>query len=490
MPISFQTNYASLVAENNLNTNTNFQTQTIEELTSGYRINNSGDDPAGLAVANQYQSSIAELTQGVLNGNQGVNALQIADGGLSNITTILNRLQTLATESASTTFTGNRSNINVEYQQLVSQITQQASNIGLAAGGQLNTKNEIYIGGGNTSPNSQVSVDLSGPQNQVDATGLSLANTSVLGGGTELTGNSIRLDAPGATFLTSTSQSFTFNLISNNNATSVTATVTGGASGLTEAGVLSSLNTSLSQYGITAQVGSDGQLSFGGGTPFTVATTTPGAGAIASTSSGTNNGVFSVDSSDESSTYTTGTAETLTFQNGQGTANVTLAGTEDLAAALSEINAQTAAIGIYAVSNTSATPGISIQSDSNFTASTNAAASGGVFTNPGAQGITAPTTSSTATGNALSAISQITAAIQQLGQVQSRVGAGENVLNYAINLANSQITNYSASESSIKDADVATAAANLTKAQVLQQASVAALAQANAAPQALLKLLQ
>src|SRR5580704_426495 len=148
MSISFQTNYASLVAANNLNTNNNFQTQTIEALTSGYRINNSGDDPAGLAVANQYQSTIAELTQGVLNGNEGVNTLQIADGGLSNITTILNRLQTLATESASTTFTGDRANIETEYQQLVSQITQQASNIGLAAGGSLNTTNEVYIGGG------------------------------------------------------------------------------------------------------------------------------------------------------------------------------------------------------------------------------------------------------------------------------------------------------------------------------------------------------
>ncbi len=488
MSISFQTNYASLVAENNLNTNTNFQTQTIEQLTSGYRINNSGDDPAGLAVANQYQSSIAELTQGVLNGNQGVNALQIADGGLSNITTILNRLQTLATESASTTFTGNRANINTEYQQLVSQITQQASNIGLAAGGQLNTKNEIYIGGGNTAPNSQVSVDLSGPENQVDAAGLGLTNTSVLGGGAELTGNTVRLDAPGATFLTGTSQSFTFNVISNNNATSITATVTGGGSGLTEAGVLSSLNNSLSQYGITAQVGSDGQLSFGGGTPFTVSTTAAGSGAIASTSTGANNGVYSVTPADESSTYTTGTAETLTFQNGQGSANVTLAGTENLASALSEINAQTASIGIYAVANASGL-GVAIQSDSNFTASTNAGAAG-VFTATGPQGITAPTTSATATGNALSAVAAITSAVNQLGQVQARVGAGENILNYAINLANSQITNYSASESSIKDADVATAAANLTKAQVLQQASVAALAQANAAPQALLKLLQ
>jgi len=485
MSISFQTNYASLVAANNLNTNTNFQTQTIEQLTSGYRINNSGDDAAGLAVANQYQSSIAELTQGVLNGNQGVNALQIADGGLSNITTILNRLNTLATESASSTFTGDRSNINTEYQQLVSQVTQQASNVGLAAGGYLNNVNQVYIGGGNTSANSQITVDLSGPQNQVDATGLGIANTSVLGGGAELTGNSVRLDAPGASFLTSASQTFTFNLIHNNSATSVTATVTGGASGLNESQVLSSLNSQLSPYGITAQVGSDGQLNFGGGTAFTVSTTTADAvDQIATTAStATNNGVYNA----AGAAVYAGKAETLTFQNAQGTANVTLTAADTLTSALAKINAQTATLGIYAVANSAGT-GVSLQSTGNFTASTTAA--GGTFTAAGAQTITAPTASATATGNALSAVSAIDAAVVQLGQVQARVGAGENVLNYGINLANSQITNYSAAESGIKDANVATAAANLTKAQVLQQASVAALAQANSAPQALLKLLQ
>jgi flagellin len=485
MSISFQTNYASLVAANNLNTNTNFQTQTIEQLTSGYRINNSGDDAAGLAVANQYQSSIAELTQGVLNGNQGVNALQIADGGLSNITTILNRLKTLATESASTTFTGDRSNINVEYQQLVSQVSQQASNIGLSANGQLNSVNQVYIGGGNTSANSQVTVDLSGSQNQVDATGLGIANTTVLGGGAELAGNSVRLDAPGASFLTSASQTFTFNLIHNNAATSVTATVTGGASGLNQSQVLSSLNSQLSPYGISAQVGSDGQLSFGGGTAFTVSTATAdGVDPIATTaSSTTNNGVYAAAGA---GTFH-GVAETLTFQNAQGTASVGLLVGGSLATAISTINAQTASLGIYAVTNAAGT-GISLQSDSNFTASSNTAA--GVFTAAGAQAITAPTTSSTATGNALAAVAAINAAVLQLGNIQARVGAGENKLNYAINLANSQITNYSAAESGIKDADIATAAANLTKAQVLQQASVAALAQANSAPQALLKLLQ
>jgi flagellin len=70
------------------------------------------------------------------------------------------------------------------------------------------------------------------------------------------------------------------------------------------------------------------------------------------------------------------------------------------------------------------------------------------------------------------------------------VGAGQNDLQYAIQLGQSQIANFSAAQSRIRDADIATEAANLTKAQVLAQSSVAALAQANAAPQALLKLLQ
>ena len=486
MAISFQTNYAALVAENNLNTNNNFQTSTIEALTSGYRINSSSDDAAGLAVANQYQASINTLTQGVLNGNAGVNTLQIADGGLSNITTILDRLQTLASESASTTFTGNRANINVEYQQLVTEISQQADNIGLGAGGSLNVKNQVFVGGGNTQTNSQVEVDLSGAINQVDANGLGLTNTSVLGGGTELAGNGVRLDAPGANFLSaSATQTFTFNLNQGGAATSITATVTGTAGGINQAGVLTQLNNQLSPYGITAAVGSDGQINFGGTTAFTVATATADATDEIATTATTavNNGVYSV----AGAAAYTGKIETLTFQNAQGTGTVSLTAANTLASAIGAINAQTASLGIYAVENAAQT-GISIQSANAFTASTTAAT--GTFTAAGAQATTAPTVSATATGNALAAITAITNAITQLGNVQSRVGAGENVLNYAINLANSQITNFSAAESGIRDANIAQEASNLTKAQVIQQASVAALAQANSTPQALLKLLQ
>ena len=88
------------------------------------------------------------------------------------------------------------------------------------------------------------------------------------------------------------------------------------------------------------------------------------------------------------------------------------------------------------------------------------------------------------------AVSAISAAIATLGSAQAAVGKGQNQLNYAVGLAQSQISNFSAAESRIRDAYVAAEAANLTKAQVLQQASLAAMAQANSAPQAVLSLLR
>src|SRR5580693_5425076 len=151
MSNSIQTNIASLEALQYINVNNEFQNNTIQQLSSGYRINSSGDDAAGLATANQYAGTIATLTQGVINaGNSGA-TLQIADGGISNISTILNRLQTLATESASSTFAGNRTTVNDEYQGLLTEINRQAASIGLASTGGAasanNTALTTYVGG-------------------------------------------------------------------------------------------------------------------------------------------------------------------------------------------------------------------------------------------------------------------------------------------------------------------------------------------------------
>ncbi|HEY4361259.1 MAG TPA: flagellin [Bryobacteraceae bacterium] len=278
MSLSFQTNVTSLVAENNLQVNSNFQAQTITRLTSGFRINSSGDDAAGLAVANGFRSTVAELQQGVRNANDGQSILQTIDGGLNNISNILDRLKTLATQSASGTFSGDRNTLNQEFSTLLGEINRQAANIGLASGtGQAsvyNTSIAVYIGGGDTQTDSQVNVNLSGSANTVDSLGLGISNDDV-----------------------------------------------------------------------------------------------------------------------------------------------------------------------------------------------------------------------TSASDAQTAITHLESAVKSLGLVQGAVGAGENALSYAVSLAQSQITNDSAAESRIRDADIATEAANLTKSQVLAQSSVAALAQANSAPQALLKLL-
>jgi flagellin len=91
---------------------------------------------------------------------------------------------------------------------------------------------------------------------------------------------------------------------------------------------------------------------------------------------------------------------------------------------------------------------------------------------------------------AQAAVTAISKAVAALGSAQSGIGIGENQVNYAVNLAQSQITNLSSAESQIRDANVAQQAANLSKAQVLTQASIAAMAQANSAPQAVLSLLR
>src|ERR1035437_5717079 len=185
--ISIQTNVNSLVAQQNLSVTSAFQSKTIAQLTSGYRINQSGDDAAGLAVANKFRSTVAELTQGVANGNDATAQLQIMDGGMSNISAILDRLKTLATQSASGTFTGNRATLNSEFQNDVAEIDRQAQSIGLDTGGTFAKSLNVYLGQGSGSAslaNAQVNVDLSAAT--VDAQSLGLAGMQAVTGTADL----------------------------------------------------------------------------------------------------------------------------------------------------------------------------------------------------------------------------------------------------------------------------------------------------------------
>lgn len=204
-----------------------------------------------------------------------------------------------------------------------------------------------------------------------------------------------------------------------------------------------------------------------------------------------------------------GDAQTLTISaaNSTGTittANVSLAGATTKTQAITAINAQLSAAGgplagVFAVDDGSATGHIELLGTGQNSA--HQVSVGADANTPGdsvgAQGTTIASTGSggssldisTAAG-AQSAVSVLANAVTSLGTAQAAAGKGESNFNYAINLANSQLTNETAAESSIRDADLATEAANLTTAQILMQAGVAALAQANTAPQNILTLLK
>lgn len=126
-------NVASANAQANLiNTNLGLRS-ALNRLSSGLRINNSGDDAAGLAVANNYRSQVAVLNQGIRNANDGMSNLQIKDGALANISTLLDRLSTLATQSASSSSTVDRTKLNTEFASVLTEINREASVGGLGA---------------------------------------------------------------------------------------------------------------------------------------------------------------------------------------------------------------------------------------------------------------------------------------------------------------------------------------------------------------------
>ncbi len=125
------------------------------------------------------------LTQGVRNANDGLSQLQTADGGINNISQLLDRARTLATQSASGAFTGDRSVLNSEFQSVIGEIDRQAQAVGLNTGGQFAKALSVFIGGGQSSngitatTNGSVSLDLS--RSSVDSASLGLKGVQAQG---------------------------------------------------------------------------------------------------------------------------------------------------------------------------------------------------------------------------------------------------------------------------------------------------------------------
>lgn len=123
-----QHNLTAINASNKLKSNESTVSKNIQKLSSGYRINSAADDAAGLAVSEKMRREIAGLSQAQDNTKNGINFIQTAEGGLNEITSILQRMNTLAVESANGTYQNNdRTDLQKEFTQLQTEIDNISS---------------------------------------------------------------------------------------------------------------------------------------------------------------------------------------------------------------------------------------------------------------------------------------------------------------------------------------------------------------------------
>ena len=155
---SVVSNIASANAQANLTGTTLGLNRALNRLSSGFRINTAGDDAAGLAVANTYRKDVAIVNQGIRNANDGLSALQIKDGAANNISTLIDRLATLATQSASgSTTASSRVTLDQEFQDVLAEIQRESNVASLTT----NTGFSVFISAETTTANGVVAGTIS-----------------------------------------------------------------------------------------------------------------------------------------------------------------------------------------------------------------------------------------------------------------------------------------------------------------------------------------
>src|SRR5215813_3953441 len=140
MSLSILNNIPSLAAQNNLTVTQAGLQKTLFRLSSGSRINSGADDAAGLAIADGLRANITALTQSSRNANDGVGQLQVADGSLAQVTTLLNRAVTLATEAGTGTVSDpQRVALDAEYTAIKAEIDRIGSSTNYNGGAVFST---------------------------------------------------------------------------------------------------------------------------------------------------------------------------------------------------------------------------------------------------------------------------------------------------------------------------------------------------------------
>jgi flagellin len=498
-------NLASLNAQRNLNKSQGSLQTSLQRLSSGLRINSAKDDAAGLAIAERFTTQINGLNQAARNANDGISLAQTAEGALAEVTTNLQRIRELAVQAAnSTNSASDRATLDQEVQQRIAELDriaqttsfngqkildgsfgnaafQVGANVGETITVGLSTsmrstaigKTSDYVNG-TTAYSSTTAIGQQGTGVDV-ANALASGDLNIAYGGTTYSigasASSSAKDkvaaiaAAGIAGLTATADTtvvvdFTnipagvtdYDLSVNGTSVySIYNAATGGA--LDGAAIAAKINENSSATGVTASFSNSKMtLNSADGRNITIAQAQTGGAAgqgLGATSAGVNNST-----NDAKTSVTADAAGAVTTTTYGGTIRLTGTASIDL-------------------------------SGSNETYIGYADNSSMALGNSGLNSVSVGTTSAANT-----AISRVDAALQSVSSLRSTFGAIQNRFESTISNLQTASVNMQASRSRIQDADFAAETATLTKNQILQQAGVAMLAQANSLPQNVLSLLR
>jgi flagellin len=478
MSLTLDTNINSLNAQRNLTTSQASLSQALQRLSSGLRINSAADDAAGLAISSQFTTQINGTNQAVHNANDAISETQTAGGALSTLTDSLQSIRTLAVEAANgSNSAADRAALDQQVQQQIAEITRIASQtsfngLNVLDGSSGTTTYQVGANVGNT-----ISVNLSqgvradqigqyasstnlvtgalatgdlslqvgnGPVVSIAASVAGTGNAGQTAGSAYAVAQAI--NSAGVTGLTATASTAT--------AAAAFATVTGTAAGDTYKLNINGVDI----FGSTGKALGVGGTVTQSNVQTAINAVSAQTGVIASADSTGKLVLTAADGSNITATQVIGGAAT-----GAG------AGAGTLAATVGNLTVSAAS----AITVAGTTPG-----NAGLTAGTVAASTGLLST----QNVL------TVTG-ANSTIHSIDSALATVSQFQSQLGAIQNRFTSTVGNLQATAQNLTSSRSTIQDADFAAETAKLTQSQVLQQAGISVLAQANAAPQLILKLL-
>jgi flagellin len=487
------TNVMSLNSQRQLNNSQNSLATSLQRLSSGLRINSAKDDAAGLMISDRFTSQIRGLDQARRNANDGISLAQTAEGALSSATDMLQRIRELAVQAANATNTGvDRQALNLEAGQLMSELQR----ISMAA--EFNGK-KLFDG----SFGSQ-SFQVGANAYQTISFGASNLQTNQYGLNTVVGTIVIGVTGSAADIATTTAATVTIN---GQVSGSVASAVTDTAKELAD-----KINAIAGETNVSAQARTVSRMAFAATGAYGLSLRADNATAVnvsfnvsaVATADGLSAAASEINkqtaatgitaSIDESGAFLrleVASGNDMVIGNTTGAGNVTLTA-ETMNSAGSTATTTAVAIGSGAVASNFASirGSVTLDASSGFNVTSSAA---GMFAATNTSGMTSSTVSlidlssfNKATFSlriADKALATISSQRAQFGAIQSR---------FATTISNLQATseNLSASRSRILDADFAVETATLTRAQILQQAGTAMLAQANAVPQNVLTLLR